>query len=197
MRHELRLEGRAFRLRPIGLGDAGFVVALRSDPRALGRLHPISAGVDDQVSWLERYFVRPGDWYWIVECRTDDTPEGTIGLYDLDRATGRALWGRWILRPGSLAAPESALLLYRVAFEQIGLSEVYSLTVATNAAVLSFHDRSGLERAGTVSAAFRLGETWVDAVEHRLRRESWPSTRDVLDSRAAQAAELLERGGGL
>jgi RimJ/RimL family protein N-acetyltransferase len=153
--------------------------------------------VDDQVLWLERYFVRPGDWYWIVERRTDAAPEGTIGLYDLDRATGRALWGRWMLRPGSLAAPESALLLYRVAFEQIGLSEVYSLTVATNAAVLSFHDRSGLERAGTVSAAFRLGETWVDAVEHRLRRESWPSTRDVLDSRAAQAAELLERGGGL
>jgi RimJ/RimL family protein N-acetyltransferase len=196
MRHELRPEGRAFRLRPIGLGDAGFVVALRSDPRALGRLHPISAEVDDQVLWLERYFVRPGDWYWIVERRTDDTPEGTIGLYDLDPARGLAEWGRWILRPGSLAAAESALLLYRIAFERMGLDEVHCRTVATNSAVISFHDRSGLARIGTVAGAFRFGETAIDAVEHRLGKEDWPTTRGILESRAAQAALLVEREAG-
>ena len=194
MRHDLRLDGRAFRLRPIELSDAGFVVTLRTEPRAAGRLHPVSGSVADQVDWLERYFLRQGDWYWIVERRFDDAPEGTVGLYDLDEASGAAEWGRWILRPGSLAAAESALLLYRAAFERLGLNEVYCRTVASNAAVISFHDRSGLDRAGTEVGAFELGETRVDAVKHRLRRERWPGTRDVLESRAAQAAELVERG---
>jgi RimJ/RimL family protein N-acetyltransferase len=194
VRHDLRLDGRAFRLRPIDLGDAGFVVTLRTDPRAAGRLHPVSGSVADQVAWLAGYLLRPGDWYWIVERRFDDAPEGTVGLYDLDEAAGAAEWGRWILRPGSLAAAESALLLYRIAFEHLGLNEVYCRTVATNSAVVSFHDRSGLDRAGTVPGVFQLGEARVDAVKHRLRRESWPATRDVLESRAAQAAELVERG---
>jgi RimJ/RimL family protein N-acetyltransferase len=194
VRHDLRLDGRAFRLRPIDLGDAGLVVALRTDPLAAGRLHPVSGSEADQVDWLTRYLLRPGDWYWIVESRFDDAPEGTVGLYDLDEATGAAEWGRWILRPGSLAAAESALLLYRIAFEHLGLNEVCCRTVATNAAVVSFHDRAGLVRAGTEIGAFRFGETRVDAVKHRLRRENWPATRDVLESRAAQAAELAERG---
>ena len=194
MRHDLSLEGRAFRLRPVELSDAAFIVALRNDPRAAGVLHPILSDVADQVAWLQGYFLRRRDWYWIVERRRDDMPEGTLGLYDLDETTGRAEWGRWMLRAGSLAAPESALLLYRVAFEEMGLSEVHCRTVATNAAVISFHDRATLERVGTVSGAFQLGETTVDALQHRLRKERWPATRDILEGRAAQAAQLLERG---
>lgn len=189
------VEGRAFRLRPIEFGDAEFVVRLRVDVRAQGRLHPISSEVADQREWLERYFAREGDWYWIVE-RRDRTPEGTIGLYDLDPATGRAEWGRWILRSGSLAAPESALLMYSFAFEEIGLKEVRCRTVSTNAPVISFHNRTGLETVGTEVGAFVLGDESVDAVKHRLLLERWPATRALLDRSAANAAQLLERGVG-
>ena len=191
---DLLLEGQAFRLRPIELRDAGFVVELRSEPRAAGLLHPISPDVADQVKWLERYFLRPNDWYWVVERCVDGAPEGTLGLWGLDAATGRAEWGRWILRQGSLAAPESVLLLYRFAFEHLGLSEVFCRTVATNAAVISFHDGAGLKRAGTEAGAFHLGEGPVDAVLHQLGRERWPATREVLQSHATQVARLLERG---
>jgi RimJ/RimL family protein N-acetyltransferase len=196
VRHDLRIDGQAFRLRPVGLDDAAFILELRVDPRAAGRLHPVSGRIEDQVAWLEQYFDRPGDWYWIVERVRDDAPEGALGLYDLDAAKGRAEWGRWILRPGSLAAPESALLLYRLAFDRLGLTEVRCRTVATNARVVSFHDRSGLEHVGVLPAAVQFRETTVDAVEHRLRRENWPATRDLLELSAAQAAELLSRVAG-
>ena len=196
MRHELNLDGHAFRLRPIELSDASFVLALRNDPHAAPWLHPVSGLVEDQVEWLESYFERPGDWYWIVERRVDGTREGTIGLYDLDPARGRALLGRWVLRPGSLAAAESALLVYRLAFDSIGLDEVYALVITTNVSVISFHDRAGLERVGLVRAAFRIGETMVDAVEQRLARERWPVTEKILERHAVQASQLLERGTG-
>ena len=194
MRHELVLEGHAFRLRPIGPQDAEFVLALRTASRVQGRLHPVSGLLGDQVAWIEGYLRRPGDWYWVVERSLDGRPEGTLGLYDLEADRSRAEWGRWLLRPGSLGAPESALLLYRAAFEKLGLAEVHCRTVATNAAVVSFHDRSGLERTGGLPGAFVLGDTVVDAVEHSLTRDRWPFTRDLLEVRAAQAAEILSRG---
>jgi hypothetical protein len=69
--------------------------------------------------------------------------------------------------------------------------------VASNAAVISFHDRAGLERVRTIPGAFQLGDATADAVQHRLRKERWPATRDLLESRAEQAAQLLERRASL
>jgi RimJ/RimL family protein N-acetyltransferase len=193
VRHDLRLDGQAFRLRPIELSDAPFVLWLRLDERSRGRLHPVSDRLEDQVRWLESYFERPGDWYWIVERMSDSQPHGTVGLYDLDEVAGSAEWGRWILVAGSAAAPESALLLYRVAFDDLGLNEVRCRTVANNAAVLSFHDRSGLERLGLEMGAFDLGGRSVDAVEHRLTHDRWPAVRRLLEARSTQVADFLSR----
>jgi RimJ/RimL family protein N-acetyltransferase len=192
-RHELRRDGQAFRLRPIALDDAPFVLALRTDERAAGRLHAVSGRLEDQVAWLDAYFERAEDWCWIVERIRDGNPEGMLGVYALDRAAGSAEWGRWILRAGSLAAPESALLVYEIAFEELALNEVHCRTVATNASVLSFHDRAGLRRLGLRPEAFDLGGVKVDAVEHQLTRERWPAVRDALGRRAEQAAQLAAR----
>jgi len=196
VRHDLRLEGRAFRLRPVEPKDAGFIAALRRDPRAAGRLHPVSGLVDDQVAWIQAYLGRAEDWYWIVESRRSDLPEGTLGLWRADDVPGRAQWGRWVLRAGSLAAPESALLLYRAAFEELGLRAVYCRTVAANRAVVSFHDRAGLDRAGVVTGAFQFGATPIDAVEHELTRDGWPATRAILEASAAAVALLIDREAG-
>jgi RimJ/RimL family protein N-acetyltransferase len=192
VRHDLRLDGLAFRLRPAEAFDADFILSLRTSDRALGTLHPVSGRLADQLAWQRAYEARPDDWYWIVERRTG-APEGTIGIYDVDRVRGTGEWGRWILRPGSLAAPESCLLVYRAAFDALGLASVTALTVATNAPVLSFHDRAGLERIGVVPDAFDLGGTRVAAIRHLLTRERWPQTRGLLEGRAAQAAEMLSR----
>src|SRR5262249_23599995 len=115
MRHDLRLDGPAFRLRPVTLDDAELIVALRTDPRLSQYIHRTSPDVGAQRDWLERYFARPDDYYFIVERRRDGVAEGTLGIYDLAGAPDarRAEWGRWVLRHGSLAAPESAWLVYR------------------------------------------------------------------------------------
>lgn len=194
MRHDLTVEGTAFRIRPIAEADAPAIINLRSDPLKNRFIHSISPKIEDQLAWLDRYFSRTGDYYFAVETRAGAHFEGTIALYDV--ADGKGEWGRWVLRPGSPAAPESALLIYRAAFERLGLDEVYCRTVALNESVLSFHDRCGLSRRGLLRNAVQLADGLVDVVEHYLTAQQWPGACNRLAPQAERIARLLSRGRG-
>jgi RimJ/RimL family protein N-acetyltransferase len=194
MRHELSFEGPAFRIRPVLHADAAFIVALRNDPSLSRFIHGGAVNVEQQQQWLARYDERPGDYYFVIERRAGAAPEGLIALYDLDDAARRAEWGRWILQPRSLAAVESAWLVYRCAFERLGLDEVYCRTVADNTAVVSFHDSCGLSDRRLLPGQFHFGERVVDAVEHRLPRSGWPAVSEHLHRIASLTARRLNRG---
>ena len=56
MEHNISLACVRYRLRPVTLEDAAFIVALRNDPLLNRYLHEISPRVEDQVGWLEHYF---------------------------------------------------------------------------------------------------------------------------------------------
>lgn len=192
MRHELSLRGEAFGLRPVADADAGFIVALRSDPE-LGRyLHATSTRVEDQLAWLAGYYERAGDYYFVIERLGSGEREGLISVYDV--ADGQAEWGRWLLRPGSLAAVESAALIYRCAFDVLGLDAVCCRTLAANERVVSFHDSCGLtERRLLPAYVSQHGQDW-DAVEHRLTRAAWPAVDARLGQLARLTARRLQRG---
>lgn len=190
VRHDYILDGEAFALRPVGHEDSGFIVGLRTDP-ALGRfLNATSSAVADQDAWLERYFERPGDFYFIVANRMTGEREGAIALYD--EADGGAEWGRWILRPGSLAAAESALLIYRFGFGERGLKELYCRTVADNEKVVAFHTASGLETVRRLEGYFN----GADSVEQRATLALWPAIEANLSRHAAMSARLAKRAAG-
>jgi RimJ/RimL family protein N-acetyltransferase len=192
MRHDSQIEGQAFRLRPGAANDSAAIVALRNQPELSRFINATSADPADQRAWLQRYEQREGDYYFIVE-GLDGKFEGTIALYDVDAALRTAEWGRWVLRPNSLAAVESALLLYRFAFERLGLETVYCRTVAANIAVISFHDSCGLETVGTRSGGFERDSVQHDLIEQRLRRENWPAVEAKLAGLAASVARRRER----
>jgi RimJ/RimL family protein N-acetyltransferase len=193
MRHKIALEGFAYRLRPIGDKDAEFIIKLRSDPE-LGRfLHSTSPSIDSQLDWLAKYYMRPGDWYFVLERRSDNSPEGVISLYDLDGKQLTAEWGRWILRKGSIAAVESAWLIYRAAFEQICLSEVYCRTVAENESVVSFHDSCGITERLLLPNHFNLNGRIFDAVEHRVTASVWRALAPRLEHLSQRMARRLQR----
>jgi RimJ/RimL family protein N-acetyltransferase len=187
VRHDHRVEGVAFRLRPVELADAGFLVALRTDQTRSRFLNPTSPRLDDQVAWTERYFERPGDYYFVVERTADGAAEGALALYD-EVAGDAAEWGRWILRPGSFAAPESALLIYRFGFDDLGLGRVYCRTLTANQTVIDFHAAAGLTEApGPPNAPY---------VEHQMNAPDWPAVRARLARGAERSAALLARRRG-
>lgn len=192
MRHGLTLEGPAFRLRPVAEADAAFIVGLRSDPTLSAWVNPTSPRVEDQMAWLARYFEREGDYYFVVERRSNATLEGLVSVYDV--AAGQGEWGRWLLRPGSLAAVESAWLIYRCAFEQLGLEAVYCRTVAANERVVSFHDSCGIPERRLLPGHVELRGERFDSVEHRLTRSAWPTVDARLHTLAQLTARRLSRG---
>lgn len=185
MRHDLHLTGHAFALRPVAVADAAFIVEVRAQG---GRfLNRGAATVAEQRKWIELYFARPGDCYFVVESRRDATPEGLVGIYDIDPQARAAEWGRWVLRPGSPAAVESALLVYRCAFGPLALERVVCRTLADNTRVVAFHDSCGLARAPAPITITQDGQPRA-AVEHALDRAGWPAVEARLDRLAQRVA---------
>lgn len=167
------MEGRKFRLRPAELRDAEFIVELRADPERSRYVHRIAPDVAAQKRWMEEYFERWGDYYFIVERRGSAVKEGTVAIYNVDAEKRAAEWGRWIVRAGSGAAVESASLLYRVAFETLALDSVYCRTIAENTTAIEIHRRFGVEQVATLADYFELDGRSLEAVEARLSAARW------------------------
>lgn len=196
MRHDHLIEGPGHRLRPVHDGDAAFIAALRAHPALSRHIHAGDGDVRRQLDWLRAYYDRPGDLYWVVEPLVGapgGAAEGVISVYDVDAARREAEWGRWVLRPGSLAAVESAWLVYRAAFERIGLDAVFCRTLADNAAVVSFHDSCGIPERRVLPKAVELRGARHDVVEHRLTAAQWPAVSQRLAALAERVARTARR----
>jgi len=185
LRHNIRIAGHAFRLRPVAESDAAFIVSLRR--RAGSVLNRGALTTGEQLHWLSRYFERNDDFYFVVETIDGANREGVVALYEVQASAGDAQWGRWVLRGGSNAAVESALLVYRCAFMELSLERVWCRTLATNAEVVAFHDSCGLTRAPDAVWIEHDGEKRA-AVEHALKRSDWPHVMRRLDQTAARFA---------
>lgn len=187
------MEGYAFRLRPITDADAALVVELRSNPELNRYLHASSNRVEDQLDWLASYYERAGDYYFVIERRSNGIPEGVVALYNINLISNSGEWGRWILKHGSLAAVESAYLIYRTAFEFFGLSNVFCCTVAENVKVVSFHDSCGIIKRRLLPQHFELGGHRHDAVEHDVDLVNWSDIKPRLEKLAQLTARRVGR----
>lgn len=192
MKHEYELEGYAYRLRPVQLTDAQFIVETRlEDAKRNKYINKISSDVKLQEAWLERYFEREGDYYFIVENIFTNQREGLIGIYDVEGK--KAEWGRWVIRKGSLAAIESMDLIYRIAFEKIGLDELFCRTLVENKKVVSLHNSSGEHYRCTLNGYVELEGKQYDVVEHYANKAFFYSEiHDVMDYKMKFIMEMMK-----
>lgn len=193
MRHSISLTCVRYRLRPVTLDDAPFIVKLRTDPLLSRFLHEISPRVEDQVDWLERYLERPDDYYFIVEDADSGDPHGAIGIYDIAEHGSEAEWGRWILKRGSLAALESVWLICEVGFSSLGLKSMSSRTLVDNPRVVSFHDSFGASRVAVREGHFLVRGERKSAVEHCVKAVDWPLLRARHYGTAYRLARVSEK----
>ena len=194
MKHDLRIDGFAFRLRPVDEDDAERMVELRTQPELNKFLPTISPDPEVQRAYIRDYFERPGDFYFMVERISNGHAEGNIAVYDVDEENRCAEWGRWILEAHSPAAIESAWLVFRVAFEILDLDYLYCRTNVENRQTVSFHDSCGLSRQRTLSNFIELNGVPYDAIEHRLNRQSWHNVDANLRSKSDMVSKILLRG---
>jgi RimJ/RimL family protein N-acetyltransferase len=188
--HSLGKKGERFGLRPVADEDAEFLHALRIDPYLSKYVHATPLDPAAQQIWLASYYERPGDYYFCVVDDVTGEREGAISLYNVNVATGTAEMGRWILRQRSLAAAESALLVYTIAFDDLGLNRVYCRTVSANRAVVSFHRSCGLQVTDEGERITLSGVTY-GVTQQSLDRSNWPEVAARLKRVSAMATGLL------
>jgi RimJ/RimL family protein N-acetyltransferase len=155
--------------------DAAFIVWLRNLDHVRGRVGDTSACVASQKAWLDKYFTREGDYYFVAET-LGGIPVGTHGIYDM--ANGSAEKGRQAVRPEVMAGVATAILATDIAFAQLGLKEVRSNTVATNTNVISLHRKSGFKQVGLLRAHQNIDGHPVDLVQFLLLPEDWAKARE-------------------
>lgn len=187
------VEGRAYSLSAVEESDAEFILELRGSDRARGRLHPIAGDIAWQRSWIRDQRRREGDYYFTIRERIGRSSVGLIGLYRIDRTASTGEWGRWVLLKGSPAAPESAYLVLRFGFEELGLSRITSRTVASNRDVIAFHQSLGLGEGVLRPGCFEFDGVRIDAVEHVVTDDIWPDVKVRLQRASNRVADALSR----
>lgn len=175
MKHSIILNGYGCRLRPVKIEDAQTIIDLRRRPSTMPFLGDTSPNIQDQIIWLERYFLRENEYYWMIEDEGQDgVAVGTFSLYDVIGKAGTV--GRWVQSANaSFSAVAPTLLVYRFAFEVLGLEKLDFNVVCSNKKVLRFHRLLGereirVERGGQV-----INGQLVDFVWFELLKHEWPA----------------------
>lgn len=137
------IQGPNLVFRLIRPDDADYVYALRTDPTYNRHLSEVSGGVEDQRNWIIRYKEREAEQkelYYVIE-RRDGVRCGLVRLYEISSES--FTWGSWILDHNKpfKAALESAVLIYTVGFEALGIPKAVFDVRRDNAHTISFHQR--------------------------------------------------------
>lgn len=144
------LDAKTIRLRLVQPSDAEFIYSLRVDDFFNKHLSSTSGAVSDQIKWIENYKKRESDgdeYYFIIERLDNKTPIGTIRMYDFRNEPSSFCWGSWILNKNKTtsAALESALLIYKFAFEELKFHQSHFDVRVDNEKVVAFHKKLGAE----------------------------------------------------
>ena len=177
MRHSLHAEGFGIRLRPVRMDDAAFIVWLRNLAHVLGRVGDSATDLTRQQAWLNSYFTREGDYYFIVET-LGGIPVGTHAIYDANGTS--AEHGRLIMRPEVPAVMPCLVNAFDLAFGPMGFTELRGTVVSTNQEVLSLHRKLGCRRIKIEPGGRVIGSKVVDMVHFVLLPEDWAKARERL-----------------
>ncbi|WP_332402565.1 GNAT family N-acetyltransferase [Vibrio metschnikovii] len=166
------LEAKSVRLRFVREQDAEFILQLRLDDKYNQFLSSVSPDLQSQKDWIRKYKddeQSKKQFYFIIE-RLDGTPCGTVRIYDLRDES--FCWGSWILNENKTryAALESAFLVYKFGFEELGYEKSHFDVMKGNQKVISFHKKMGAVEVSSddENYYFEIHKDSVDETKNKL-----------------------------
>ena len=164
------MDGYSYCLFPVTIEDASFIVETRLEDKERNKyINETSPNVKVQEDWIESYFNIPDDYYFVIKNKFTNLREGLVGINNVK--DNKAEWGRWIIKKDSVASVESFYLICRVAFELLGLDEIYSRTIVDNHTVVAFHDSVNAKRRRIIPKHVVINNIAYDSVEHFVTAE--------------------------
>lgn len=168
----INLISKTIKMRLVEESDAEFILKLRLDVRYNQYLSDINPDVQAQRNWIREYKDHEKEnkqFYFIIE-RLDGIPCGTVRIYDLHQDS--FCWGSWILNENKTrsAAIESAFLVYKFGFDELGFVKSHFDVRKANERVISFHRKMGAQQTGEdeLNYYFEITQEAVNAVKGRL-----------------------------
>jgi len=170
----MSLKSKTVQLRLVEESDAEFIVSLRTDEKYNKHLSAVTGDVDAQVNWIRRYKedeANKQQFYFIIE-RLDGVRCGTVRVYDF--VGDSFCWGSWILNEDKTryAAIESAFLVYKFAFDELGFQKCHFDVRKGNDRVISFHEKMGATRTGETELDYLFQITKEAVSESRAKLQS-------------------------
>lgn len=169
----MNLESKNIRLRLVEESDAEFILSLRLDDRYNTFLSKVSPDLASQQAWIRKYKqdeANGSQFYFIIE-RLDGTKCGTVRVYDLREDS--FCWGSWILNESKTrySALESAFLVYRFGFEELGFKNSHFDVMKGNDGVIGFHKKMGAQVVSEDrdNFYFTIDKAAVDSTYARLK----------------------------
>ena len=138
--------GNGIRLRPLARGDLALTRAWRNrdDVRCWFK-SPAAITAEQHHGWFESYLLKPGDYVFIVE--RDGRPVGQVAIYAIDRESGEAEIGRFVVAPreGGKGQMRAAILgLVALARREWSLRRLYLEVFAHNERAIRLYRSLGL-----------------------------------------------------
>ncbi len=151
------VKGKYISIKSVSYEDAPFIVDIRNNEEKNKFLHAVSKDIDAQKEWIRKQIDRKGDYYFII---FDENGQrvALASIYDIDEVTGEAEFGRWVSNGNAFQNIETIILIYDLAFEELGVKTIYTRTKVENTQVVNLWKRFGGNRIGEVFE----NELWVD-----------------------------------
>lgn len=135
------IAGRYVDLRSCTEDDAEFTRDIRKDPEFVKFLPEIDNTIEEQKSWIRRQRKKEGDYFFVVWDK-EEKRIGTISIYDVhgDRAES----GRLVIKGSNpFQGIEAQLLIYKFAYDVVGLNYVDGYIWADNSRAIRFSKQFG------------------------------------------------------
>ena len=171
------LRGDFVTLRPLEVSDAELTLGWRRAARARF-LNAGAETVEQQAAWIAG---RPdSEFNYVIEL-TDGRPVGMLSLTGIDPVHRRGEPGRFLIGDedavrGVPAAVEAMALLYRLAFDDLGLVRLCGIVVAENTLMTKWQKFLGMREEGVLRNHFFLDGRFQDGVFLGLLVEDYRTT---------------------
>lgn len=144
------LSAKTINFKLVEESDAEFICDLRNNPELNKHISQSPSDVDAQRNWIRNYKSKEKankEYYFIIRRNDNNHRIGTIRLYDFKEKPKSFCWGSWILNENKTryAAIESALLVYKLAFEELDFEQSHFDVRKDNLGVHNFHMRLGAQ----------------------------------------------------
>ena len=158
------LQAGRIRLRLLEEEDLPWTLAWRNQDRVRRwffcneRLTP-----EQHAGWFARYQQRDDDFVFIIEEASGGwQPIGQVAIYNVDWLAGRGEFGRLMIGEADAAgrglAREATTAAVALAFEQLGLREIYLEVLSSNLRAIKVYEACGFEVTGSTEKAVRMSK---------------------------------------